>query len=419
MSSIIPECPGPVGVCGAGTLPTMSPDTSPPTAGFARLRRHRGTRFAVVAAPVLLLVLVVGAVVTALSSGDGETPAWVLPSASPSTAAPAPTPEPADEPATITLSAVGDIIMGTAGSLPPRDGEGFFDGVREALAADLVMGNLEEPLTDDTGYRKCGEGSTACHAFRAPPHYAAHLADAGFDLLNVANNHGNDFGPEGLQNTRRALEEHGLAYTGFRDQITVVEVDGVTVAVVGFSPYAWTNSVIDLNQAADVVSRAAEQADLVVVQVHMGAEGSDQTRVRPGTEMFFGENRGDPMAFARTVIDAGADLVVGHGPHVMRGIEFYKGRLIAYSLGNFAGGGGTLSAAGPLGQGAVLKVTLTAEGEFVEGELIATHMYDNGLPKVDPQRRGLQLVREVTALDFPETGARFTDEGRILPPTTG
>jgi poly-gamma-glutamate capsule biosynthesis protein CapA/YwtB (metallophosphatase superfamily) len=148
----------------------------------------------------------------------------------------------------------------------------------------------------------------------------------------------------------------------------------------------------------------------------MGAEGSDQTRVRPGTETFFGENRGDPMAFARAVIDAGADLVIGHGPHVMRGLEFYQGRLIAYSLGNFAGGGGTLSAAGPLGLGAVMRVSLTADGGFVDGEFISTHMYESGLPRLDPQRRGLDLVRDVTGGDFPRSGARLDDEGRILPP---
>src|SRR5690606_38370955 len=202
----------------------------------------------------------------------------------------------------------------------------------------------------------------ACHAFRAPPHYAAHLRDAGFELMNLANNHGNDYGPDGRANTRAALEEHGIAHTGARDQITVTEVEGVTVAVLGFSPYEWTNSVVDLAQAASVVAQAAEQADLVIVQAHMGAKDSDQTQVSPGTEIYFGAARGDPMACSRAVIDAGADLVIGHGPPVLRGLEFYRGRLIAYSLGNFAGGGGTLNSSGPLGLGAVHKVSPTPQG---------------------------------------------------------
>ena len=141
----------------------------------------------------------------------------------------------------------------------------------------------------------------------------------------------------------------------------MVEVKGVKVAVVGFSSYAWANSLIDIDRPRRRWSRKADdQADLVVVQVHMGAEGADKTRVKPGTEMFLGENRGDPMKFRHAVIDAGADLVVGHGPHVLRGMEFYKGRLIAYSLGNFAGGGKSLSNTGRLGWGGVLKVTLNA-----------------------------------------------------------
>lgn len=382
--------------------------------------RERPRRAATVAA-VFVSVLAVALVAAALTSPGAdarhETGQWMLP-ASPAAAgpdAPSPSPTGPPEPAVITLSAVGDIIMGNAGRLPARDGAGFFDGVAEAIAAELAMGNLEQPLTGDTGFRKCPADSTACHAFRVPPRYAGHLVDAGFQLMNLANNHGNDYGPQGRANTQTALEDHGIAHTGERDQITVVEVDGVSVAVVGFSPYEWTNSLTDLSQAADVVGRAAARADLVVVQVHMGAEGADQTRVRPGTETFFGEDRGDPMAFSRAVIDAGADLVVGHGPHVLRGLEFYRDRLIAYSLGNFAGAG-ILAYQGALGLGAVLKVSLDAEGNFVEGQLIATHMYDAGLPVVDPQQRGLDLVREVTARDFPDTGPGFGEHGEIILP---
>jgi hypothetical protein len=395
----------------------MTPGPPPAVERIRDLIRRQPARVTTAAATVVVVVLIaVVAVASAVSRGAGAaepTAQWV-PAPSPTTASsPTPTPEP--EPQVITLSATGDIIMGNAGRLPANDGDGFFDGVREALAADLVMGNLEQPLTDDTGFRKCAEDSTACHAFRAPPRYAAHLVDGGFDLMNLANNHGNDYGPEGLRNTQAALEEHGIFHTGERDQITVVDVEGVSVAVVGFSPYAWTNALNDHSQAADVVSRAAERADLVVVQVHMGAEGAEQTRVRPGTETYFGEDRGDPMAFSRAVIDAGADLVVGHGPHVLRGLEFYQGKLIAYSLGNFAGAG-ILRGEGVLGLGAVLRVSLTPDGTFVSGQLVSTHMYDAGLPKVDPEQRGLDLVREVTALDFPQTGPRFGDDGEIIPP---
>ncbi|WSA12740.1 CapA family protein [Micromonospora sp. NBC_01813] len=344
-------------------------------------------------------------------------PQW-QPAAAPAGASPSVSPAP-QPPQEITMSATGDIVLGNAPDrLPPNGGAGFFDSVTETLAADLVMGNLEEPLTVDTGTGKCGADSTQCHQFRAPPEYAAHLRDAGFMLLNQANNHGYDFGEAGYRNTQQALEEHGLAHTGARDQITVLDVEGVTVAVAGFSAYSPpNNSLIDLDAAAEVVRRAGEQADLVVVQVHMGGEGSDLTRVTPGTELFLGENRGDPMAFSRAMIDAGADLIVGHGPHVLRGMEFYQGRLIAYSLGNFAGGGGTLSSNGRLGWGGVLKVSLTRDGEWIGGEFLSTYMNGNGLPTPDEEGRGLGLVRELSELDFPQTSPVFGDDGSISPPS--
>lgn len=400
----------------------MPPVIPPVAASLAHLaRRWPARKVTALGAVVVVVLLGVGTGAGLLGGGREAPPAGWLPAAGPSatagaTATPSASPTPGPSEA-ISFSAVGDIILGDAGALPARDGEGFFDGVTGALAADLVMGNLEQPLTGDTGFEKCEEDSDGCHAFRAPPHYAGHLREAGFELMNLANNHGNDYGPQGRANTRAALEEHGIAHTGALDQVTVTDVEGVAVAVVGFSPYGWTNSVVDLRQAAAVVARAEEAADLVVVQAHMGAEGADATQVRPGTETYFGEDRGDPLAFARAVIEAGADLVIGHGPHVLRGLEFYQGRLIAYSLGNFAGGGGTLNASGALGLGAVLAVSLSPDGTFVSGELVSTHMYDAGLPRVDDQRRSLALVRNVTGRDFPDTGARLDEQGRISAPT--
>lgn len=353
--------------------------------------------------------------------GEPEAPRWQAGAAAttaPAGKAPGTAPA-ADESSSISLSATGDIIMGSAPNrLPARGGEGFFDSVREGLEADLVMGNLEQPLTGDTGTSKCGSPPRAnCFAFRAPPAYAKHLADAGFELLNTANNHSKDYGTQGYRNTVEALEDAGLAHTGAEDQITVVEVEGVKVAVVGFSSYAGANRLTDLTQARDVVGRAAEQADVVVVQVHMGAEGSDKTRVRPGTETFFGENRGDPMKFSRAVIDAGADLVVGHGPHVLRGMEFYKGRLIAYSLGNFAGGGKTLSRDGVLKYGGILHVSLTPDGEWAGGKFLSTYLNATGVPVRDEDdERGRKMVAELSAKDFGETAAKIGDDGSIGPP---
>lgn len=378
--------------------------------------------------PVLTVTIAVAALVgaglggiaLANRGGDAGLPRWQEPaaaaapvssSAAPRSAAPAPAG------GSISLSATGDIIMGSApDKLPANGGDGFFDDVSEALRADLVMGNLEQPLTGDTGTSKCGTPARPnCFAFRAPPEYAAHLKEAGFELLNMANNHGKDYGPTGFANTQKALESEGLQHTGAEGEITVAEVKGVKVAVIGFASYAGLNDLNDIPAAEAIVKQASERADLVVVQVHMGAEGSDKVHVKPGNELFFGENRGDPIKFSRAVIDAGADLVVGHGPHVLRGMEFYNDRLIAYSLGNFAGGGRTLSRTGRLAWGGVLKVSLTKDGTFTGGEFLSTRMNSAGVPTRDTAEQGAGLVNDLSADDFGDSGARIDDDGKIAP----
>ena len=323
-----------------------------------------------------------------------------------------------EEKGAISLSATGDIIMGSSPNrLPARGGGGVVPNVGPPHERGQVMGNLEQPLTGDTGSSKCGSPPRAnCFAFRAPPAYAKHLKAAGFQLLNTANNHSNDFGRAGYRNTAEALEAAGLEHTGAADQITIVEVKGVKVAAVGFSSYAGANNLNDLDAAREVVTEAAEKADLVVVQVHMGAEGSDKGHVRAGSELYFGENRGDPKAFSRAVIDAGADVVVGHGPHVLRGMEFYKDRLIAYSLGNFAGGGKTLKSDGVLKYGAILHVSLRPDGTWAGGKVVSTYMNPVGVPTADDSGKSRDLIAGLSADDFGKTAAKIGDDGSISPP---
>lgn len=384
--------------------------------------------------PVLTVTIVLAALlgmglggVALANRDDSDPPRWqTAPSAAGEQSArakpkAAPTTESDDVAASssITMSATGDVIMGSAPNrLPADNGKGFFKSVHDDLKSDLVMGNLEQPLTGDTGTSKCGSPARAnCFAFRSPPSYAAHLKEAGFELLNTANNHSKDFGGQGYQNTVKALEGAGLAHTGAQDQITVVEVKGIKVAVLGFSPYAGANNLNDLDQARSVVEKAAGQADLVVVQVHMGAEGSEKTRVKPGNELFFGENRGDPIKFSKAVIDAGADVVIGHGPHVLRGMQFYKGKLIAYSLGNFAGGGKTLSSDGVLKYGAILHVSLTKDGSWAGGKVLSTYMSSTGVPTRDSSNeRGRKMVADLSADDFGDDAAKIGDDGSISPP---
>jgi hypothetical protein len=397
-------------------------------------------RRGLLAGPTLLAVALAVLLVAGLTAGafvllsDRPTAKFAIPVPSVATAAAEPStagssapavPPPAAPGDVISMSATGDIIMGAApGGLPPDGAKEFFADVKGALRADLQMGNLEQPLTNDTGVTKCppppspAPGSPApksnCFAFRSPPAYAEVLRDAGFKVLNLANNHAYDFGAEGNRQTRTALDGAGLAHTGAPAQITVVEVKGVKVAVLGFSSYAWSQSIVDIEAGAALVRKAKGRAELVVVQMHAGGEGADKTHVRPGTEMFLGENRGDPIKFARAVVDAGADLVVGHGPHVMRGMEFYKGKLIAYSLGNFAGYK-ALTTTGVVGVGGVLKVTLRKDGSYVTGSLVPTRMVAPGLPRMDAGKEALALVRGLSESDLPATAARIGDDGSIAP----
>lgn len=318
--------------------------------------------------------------------------------------------------ARVTLAATGDIVMGTTVyGLPPDGGRSFFDQVDQELRGDVVLGNLEGTLSTG-GSSKCGPGSTDCYAFQTPPSYAKWLKRAGFTVLNLANNHAYDYGAGGYAQTQRALRNAGLRITGRRGQITLVDAGSVRVALLGFASYPWANDLTDVPAAKRLVRKAAARADVVVVTFHGGAEGAGETHVEPGTEYFLGENRGDPIRFGHAVVDAGADLVIGHGPHVLRGMEWYKGRLIAYSLGNF-GGYKVFSLGGPRSVSGILKVTLAGDGSWLGGELVATQLVGPGVPALDPAERAHGAVRQLSREDFGARGMRVSVTGRLRPPS--
>jgi poly-gamma-glutamate capsule biosynthesis protein CapA/YwtB (metallophosphatase superfamily) len=312
-------------------------------------------------------------------------------------------------PGVVAVVATGDIVMGSTPNLPPDGGRSFFSNVQTDLAGDVVLGNLEGTLSTG-GSSKCGPASTSCFAFHTPPSYARWLVRAGFTVMNLANNHAYDFGAAGLTQTIDALDKVGLLSTGRPNQITVQKVGRIRVATVGFAPDPWAASLTDIAAAKKLVRAADDVSDVVVVTMHAGAEGRDRQHVRRGTEMFLGENRGDPMRFAHAVVDAGADLVVGSGPHVLRGMEWYKRRLIAYSLGNFAGYD-VFSLGGPLSASAILRVTLDGAGRFESGQLVPTHMVGAGLPALDESEAAHGIVRTLSREDFGARGVKVSREG--------
>ncbi|MCC3434496.1 CapA family protein [Microcoleus sp. PH2017_05_CCC_O_A] len=323
---------------------------------------------------------------------------------------------PANLPATVSIKAVGDMIPGT--NFPynklPENKERLFESVKSYLqGADILFGNFESTMTDYP-YSSKGGGGGMLFAFRTPPSYAKIFKDVGFDILNIANNHSYDFNEQGFKDTIKNIDSNGMKAVGKRDQIVYQNVKGVNVAFIGFSNYGEVhNSLLELKAGAEVVKKARQKADIVVISVHAGAEGTGAQNVNNRNEFFYGENRGNMVLFSRTMIDAGADLILGHGPHVTRALELYKGKLIAYSLGNFMGYR-TLSTAGALGQSLILDVKMTPKGDFVSGKIIPIELSSQGIPSVDEDFRTVGLIRRLTKSDFPNTGLMIDDKGQIL-----
>ncbi|WP_246843924.1 CapA family protein, partial [Hydrocoleum sp. CS-953] len=314
----------------------------------------------------------------------------------------------------ITIKAVGDIIPGTnypKNKLHPKK-QDLFASVKPLLQdADIVFGNFESTLTSYPRSRK-RMGSGRVFAFRTPPDYRYLLKDAGFNVLSVANNHSFDFFKQGFEDTITNIQSLGMQAVGKKGEIVYRKVKGINIAFIAFSNYSYHNSMLDLDAAKKLVEEADEKADIVVISVHAGAEGTRALRVKNKTEYFFGENRGNKVLFAHKLIDEGADLILGHGPHVPRAMEIYQGKLIAYSLGNFMGYR-TLSSKGKLGYSLVLELDVNPRGDFVSGKILPVHLNSKGIPYPDKLGRSIKLIRELTKKDFPKTMLEIDAEGKL------
>lgn len=320
----------------------------------------------------------------------------------------------------LVLAAVGDIMMGSTfpegAPLPPSDGDSLFLDVRDILrAADITFGNLEGPLIDGGRSEKCADNEPNCYAFRTPVRYVRHLVDAGFDLLSIANNHALDFGEAGRTSTIRALDSAGIGWSGPPGSIRYHTAGTRRIALVAFSYDEDSNNLRDLDAARALLRRAVDSSDIVIVSFHGGAEGAKHQHVPYGEETAFGEKRGSLRLFTHAMVDAGADIVIGHGPHVVRGMEVYKDRLIAYSLGNFATWA-MFNLNGPNGISCILEARLALDGAFRGGRLHAVRQPKPGGAQRDSSKAVLPLLRELNRSDFPETGVSVDDDGVIRPP---
>jgi Bacterial capsule synthesis protein PGA_cap len=349
-----------------------------------------------------------GVVAFVLASRAHRAPAAMPPTTTTVPAKPRPKPKPV---VPIELAAVGDMTFGTAGVTPPGGAAALLAHVAGSLRSDLTVGNLETTLGSG-GTAKCSPGSTDCFSFQAPPSTARELKRLGFDAVNLANNHSNDYGTTGQAQTGAALRAAHLPYTGRPGMTTYVGVNGVKVALLGFAPYDYDDDLLNVVGAVVRVRKAAAKADLVVVFIHAGAEGAEHQHMRAGMEMFLGEKRGNAMAFAHAVVRAGADLVLGSGPHVLRAMEWYRARLIAYSLGNFSGYH-TLGIHGPTSVSGILHVTLNSDGTFVDGTLTSVRLVGTGTPMLDAARAAVTTLNSLRRADLPHTGVRLAPNGRL------
>jgi poly-gamma-glutamate capsule biosynthesis protein CapA/YwtB (metallophosphatase superfamily) len=285
--------------------------------------------------------------------------------------------------------------------------------------ADVLMLNVESAIGRGPPSRqKCAPGSTACFAFRTEPASAAalrRLAGAAPLVGNVANNHARDAGVDGWYATMRHLRDAGARVTGADTLATPVPTAwGDTVAFLGFSP--WTGP--DSRNPASVrrhVARAAARWRYVVVSVHLGAEGRGAQHTYDAPEVFLGEDRGNPVAFAHAAVDAGASVVFGSGPHVLRAAEWYGGGLIFYSLGNLLTYG-PFTLSDPLNRGAIACADLDPAGGVAYAELRPTRQSPPGIVRPDSSGAASALVHALGAQDLPYTSARVTSDGVLVRP---
>lgn len=314
----------------------------------------------------------------------------------------------------LDIVAVGDIMLGTNfpdnSNLPPNEGKKLLFFADSLISrATVSFGNLEGTFLDKGGVPK-GFGPNI-YNFRQPTSYASILKTSGFDFLSIANNHINDFGPIGILSTEKTLAEHNFAYAGTpRTPYSIIKRNGLKIGMIAFAPHAGCLNMLDTKKAVDWVKSLNNQVDIIIVSFHGGAEGQSAMHVKRKTELFFDQNRGNVYEFAHAMVDAGADLIIGHGPHVPRAIEVYKNKLIAYSLGNFCTYG-KFSLKGVSGYAPMLSASLNSKGDFANGKIHSFKQEGEGGPIPDKNANAAKTIARLSLEDMPESKLIFKEDG--------
>lgn len=318
-----------------------------------------------------------------------------------------------------TVIGVGDIMLGTLipnKSYLPKNNDctPLMADVDTILRnADVTFGNFEGVFTDTkSGAKHCNNPNT-CYTFGMPESFIECLKNSGFDMLSVANNHSRDFGETGKRNTIRVIQESSLKFAGFIDYPTDIFIkNGIKYGLCAFAPNRGTCSILDYAKAKELVAKLEAECDVVIVSFHGGAEGSRHQHVPRKDEFYLGQNRGNVYKFAREVIDAGADIVFGHGPHVTRAIDLYKNRFISYSMGNFCTYS-NMNITGVSGIAPILKIFVNKSGEFQKAQIIPTYQIKYVGTKIDPNKRVISKIQDLTKQDIPEANISISNDGWV------
>jgi poly-gamma-glutamate capsule biosynthesis protein CapA/YwtB (metallophosphatase superfamily) len=322
---------------------------------------------------------------------------------------------------TISIIGVGDIMFGTnyptsPNYLPQNNNyKSLIEPVVSIIKdADLTFGNNEGTFSNKPEYAKHCNDPEWCYRFSMPEDYVNAYHYGGFDVVSVANNHLHDLGDYGKNNTVRVLKEAGLHFAGLTShQTDTFTMDGIKYGFCAFAPNDGTCLITDYELLKRTVKKLKEECQIVIVSFHGGAEGSKHEHLTRDYEYFLGQNRGNVYKFAHTAVDAGADIVFGHGPHVTRAVEVYKNRFIAYSMGNFCTYR-RFNINGVSGIAPIIKVYVNGNGEFIKGKITATYQDKMTGTKLDPSNRVIKRMQELVNEDIPESVVLIKDNGDIV-----
>lgn len=320
---------------------------------------------------------------------------------------------------TVTITAVGDIMLGSNyPSVSFLPGVNILEGIVPVLKekTDLIVGNLEGTLFDSGGKPKKCSDPNFCFVFRSPFAYGNYLKEAGFDFLSIANNHSNDFGTFGRNATEKNLKKLGIQYAGVLNhcEYAIKEKNGIRYAFIGAGHSPGLISSVHYEAIKRVIKEVRPKADIVIVMFHGGGEGASYQHIPFKNEFYAGENRGNVVEFAHVCIDAGADLILGSGPHVARAVELYNNKFIAYSLGNFATYG-KITLTGPNGNAPILKIKTDTKGNFISCRVISVIQSKGSKkgPEIDTNYKAYNYIKYLTYTDFPNNHFVFSPSGEI------